>query len=141
MPINWHNPFKGRQRTLEKRSFCACAGISGILCLAEIVFTARTGLPSQMEITSWMPRVPCNVEIHGSAMTVGEQGSSLVPLDGEIGFLWIDSSPRAASFRQRAGHIGGEVHRLAEWRRPLRTPAVARIVFPADCAYRKLRTG
>jgi len=106
-------------------------GFAQVLCLAEILFTARTGLPSQMEITSWMPRVPCSVEIQ-SAMTVGEQGSSLVPLDGEIGFLWIDSSPRAASFRQRAGHIGGEVHRLAEWRRPLRTPAVARIVFRAD---------
>jgi hypothetical protein len=37
--------------------------------------------------------------MHESETAVGEQGNSLVQLDGEIGFLWIDTAPNAASFK------------------------------------------
>src|SRR5262249_42976510 len=53
-------------------------------------------------------------------------------LDGDLGCPWIDTAPRTASFRLRAAHSGGEDRRLAEWRRPPRTPAVARVVVLAD---------
>src|SRR5262249_39808313 len=48
-------------------------------------------------------------------------------------FDFLDNTAsRTASFRLRAAHSGGEDRRLAEWRRPLRTPAVALLASPAD---------
>ena len=45
---------------------------------------------------------------------------------------WIGIASRTTTFRLRAAHSGGEDHQPAEWQRPLRTPAVARIAVPAD---------